>query len=1683
MAVTTGVRFRLSGLSGDANLQLLDSSSVLQSSSNPDSTAEMVTAHLSAGTYYVRVYASGADVNTSYGLSVVIDTIAPVVTAHLENDTVLVYNTAPVAGADWITSIATIIGSVSETHLISSFQAGFENKTIANYVNVLPQMQADGSFSLSRSLLDTIYGGSLPEGVHTLTLLAQDEFGNLSTPFSLTFTLDTIAPTVPTIALIPESDSGSSHQDRVTKVNNPMIRGVAEAGSLVIIYRDYGTDNAGRAAVYANSNGIWQAGYADLTDGVHTFKVEAGDVAGNISAVSDTLSVTIDTVAPTLTISSLSNNATLMNNARLVGSANGTGSVIDSVSYYFDTLATGQSPISVTVQADGGFDVAIDFTGISNGAHTLTVKAIDLAGNEITLPPYSITVNRDLDAPIILAELVNDTSLYGYTNTDGITSDPTVSGTVTNVDQVTVLRAGFGNIQTANFIDITAQLQADGSFTLNQAQLEAIYGGTLSQGAHTLHLQAEDEQGNLSELFDLTFNLDTQAPIAPVNLSWTAVGTTAVKISGSAEAGALVELYEGTDLIAETYADATGNWRVTTSQLRNGTHSLSATATDLAGNTSPASTATSLSINTLVPAMPQGVRLMAATDSGLSSSDGITSDATPTVMGTAEAGATVRLLRGQQLLGQTIADANGEWSVEITSALPAGNNLLSAIAHNANGDSQAATLMVTVDATAPTAQIKTLAADSNNPVVLENGATLTMGTRLVGAIDGTLSAVASLRYQLGNLPEVTVPVAENGLFLRSLDFGGLSGVQTLTITSTDVAGNETSQSYSVTLNTTGTGVNLNPVLLAQLTQNTGNATDEWTYLPGISGVVSAPSPITGLQATFDQTANATFQDVTEFLHPDGTFTLSEAALAALTEDGLADGTYTLRLKLLTADNQMAEKSVLFKLDRSAPETSLPDVIDGIAWERGMHLQGTVQDNLNDVEVVYAIERTSDGQSIAQHSFTVAGSTSGTAFDQVISELAANNSVLQDEEVYNLIVTSTDVAGNSQRTRFQFFVPGDRRVTDDDQWTEDDDGDPMTPIKDRRPTDPNVQPTPANVNTWGYVGGGGNWGYYGGGGSGGGWTPGYDGGLNPGDKDGQKGPTGSGYEYEYAESINAIVHQAVDFISTSPETIHKKGALDNRQNILLEIGRRLNDLIQADEDFTNDQALIEWMRPAMEGLFADAYDPTGATAGVFDSFVPWGGAWLAQGLVQDPLSVREQVFQATLLEVVTEVFNAKQIAVTQTQQGALTTAVMELAKTYAWLNPNPEATVPPEDEAFGFLDLLWRLQIPDANGQFKGSGDIAAALQKGVSQLGQLLDGVEDPVRAIQFINNLMQAAAKVPSLKNDLKDARLLRELMEFGFEFVKSNPTVNQSATDAAVQGFLDRLWRGDAQQVKQAQSGLSAFFSGMDTGAERIKGLDFAVNLLDAAELLQGEGLERQKHDPVFLDALMGLGGAYTALNPYAAAGVENTGLFLNTLWQSQSIQKGTQEIAQFFENFSDPDSRTALLQFERNLLTAFHQPLELQEQMRDASFVSQVINFGSDYSGLRALEAIPEVNEDRYPFVYALLHADDEPLREIANVLAETAVRALSAAGWRFCFFLFSGQLLEQTVRVSRSCFGDNRNVFQCFDATFNLLKTLLEFRRCLRDFDDGNPSHKISPNDPTLLKIDQLIKRLSDWVQHR
>ncbi|UBF30185.1 hypothetical protein K9N68_39300 (plasmid) [Kovacikia minuta CCNUW1] len=634
------------------------------------------------------------------------------------------------------------------------------------------------------------------------------------------------------------------------------------------------------------------------------------------------------------------------------------------------------------------------------------------------------------------------------------------------------------------------------------------------------------------------------------------------------------------------------------------------------------------------------------------------------------------------------------------------------------------------------------------------------------------------------------------------------------------------------------------------------------------------------------------------------------------------------------------RSVHFQLDRTAPETSLPDVIDGIAWERGMHLQGTVQDNLSDVEVAYAIERASDGQSISQHSFTVTGSSTGTAFDQVISELAAGDSTLQAEEVYNLIVTSTDVAGNSQRTRFQFFVPGDRRVEDDDQWTE---GGSTEPFSDPPKT---VDPDGDDVQTWGKVGKDGNWGYYSGGGSGGGggWTPGYNGGpLTPEDKEDHKEPTGSGYEFEYVESIDKILTVAVDSISTHPTTINEKAALNNRKNILLGIGERLATLITPDGfKQASDQALINRMELVMQGLFVDAFDSQGDKAGVYEGFEHWAGAWLAQELIGDalnstsPTSVRVQVFQATLLDVVTE---ATPGVTDLAEQQALTTAVMELAKTYAWLNPNPEATVPAESEAFGFLDRLWRLQVPDANGQFKDSVEIATALQKGVSELGQLLDGVQNPVRAIQFINNLLQAATNTLALSKGqsnidaqvaIHNVSFLRELIKFGFEVAQSDPIASVQNLDMT-SGWIEILLAGS--NLQDAAEKLNSLFEGLTNTTQQTQALELSLDLIKSSNEAHSFEWQDRVQTAEFWDEITNLSAAYVAartVNGVADLQPQSLDAFLNDLWI------GLQDNSYSQETLKDPNSLAGVLRLEHTLLSV--------QEVMVASVNSELISLGA-------------------------------------------------------------------------------------------------------------------------------------------
>ena len=189
-------------------------------------------------------------------------------------------------------------------------------------------------------------------------------------------------------------------------------------------------------------------------------------------------------------------------------------------------------------------------------------------------------------APKIQASLLNDT---GTSNTDRLTSDATIQGIITSSNAITTLKAGFGDVPVADFVDITDALQGN-AFQLDQAKLAFINGGILPDEEYKLRLLAVDDQANRSEVFDYNFALDTtiQAPALTLATAYDS-GTVGdlktsfakVVLEGTTDADTLVEL-QGTD--TATVSDRTNRFALRNVALADGDNSFTAIATDAAGN-------------------------------------------------------------------------------------------------------------------------------------------------------------------------------------------------------------------------------------------------------------------------------------------------------------------------------------------------------------------------------------------------------------------------------------------------------------------------------------------------------------------------------------------------------------------------------------------------------------------------------------------------------------------------------------------------------------------------------------------------------------------------------------------------------------------------------------------------------------------------------------------------------------------------------------------------------------------------------------------------------------------------------------------------------------------------------------------------------------------------------------------
>lgn len=122
-----------------------------------------------------------------------------------------------------------------------------------------------------------------------------------------------------------------------------------------------------------------------------------------------------------------------------------------------------------------------------------------------------VTLQSDVNAPVITAQLTNDT---GTSATDRITTDPSISGTVTDDGTLDSFQIRLDN---GSFVNFPGTVGANGAFTLTRAQLDTLAGGTLAEGAHTLQFDATDDVGNsVDPPLSLTFVFISQnaAPTA-----------------------------------------------------------------------------------------------------------------------------------------------------------------------------------------------------------------------------------------------------------------------------------------------------------------------------------------------------------------------------------------------------------------------------------------------------------------------------------------------------------------------------------------------------------------------------------------------------------------------------------------------------------------------------------------------------------------------------------------------------------------------------------------------------------------------------------------------------------------------------------------------------------------------------------------------------------------------------------------------------------------------------------------------------------------------------------------------------------------------------------------------------------------------------------------------------------------
>ncbi len=792
---------------------------------------------------------------------------------------------------------------------------------------------------------------SLVDGVYTLTARAVDQAGNIGPSSNiLTLTILSVVPGAPSTPLLVATDDSGTLGDGITNVQRPRFSGTAPANQTVqlvvtatsLVIGSTFADNTGKYTVQPT---------LALADGSYSLAARSINTAGNQSPLSNSSTIVIltappatPTSAPSLVLADDSGTiGDLITNVRqphLSGNAN------SGLTVQF--LDVPSSILLGTAQAMSGIFTIQPSTPFGEGLHTLAVKLIDVAGNFSGLSPSLLLTILSIPpaAPAPPTLLAADDS--------GVLGD--------NLTNVTAPRI-VGTAKTSGILQLintATNIVLGSTVVVANANYQVAPAVALTDGTYALAVRIVDVAANVganSAILNLSILTATPAtPSRPTLLPADDSGTLGDNITsvrrprffGTATAGLSVQLLSASTPIGSTVADGTGNYSLQpTNPLSDGNYTLTVQGFDVAGNVSALSQALLLTIQTGAPSAPSSPTILPADDSG-TSGDGITNVRRPRLTGTTGPGLTVQLLNaaGNSVIGSTIADNAGIYTVQPTVAFVDGTYLLAARAVDRAGNISppSSNVPLVISGTPPISpSTPPLLSPADDTGTLGDLITSVRRPRLTGTASNgliaqlidtsTLSVLGSLLVTSGSYsitPTGLLPVGPNILAIRLID----------------VAGNVSGLSPSITL----TILFIPPVAPALPTlvvaDDSGTVGDNITNVsaPRLTGIATSTGTIQLLNMTTNLvigstavTGNSAYQVAPGSNLADGTYSLVVRILDVAGNVGAVSATFSLTI-LATAPLALARPALLAADDSGVPGDGITNVttprLTGMATSSG-----------------------------------------------------------------------------------------------------------------------------------------------------------------------------------------------------------------------------------------------------------------------------------------------------------------------------------------------------------------------------------------------------------------------------------------------------------------------------------------------------------------------------------------------------------------------------------------------------------------------------------------------------------------------------------------------------------------------------------------------------------------------------